>query len=1466
MLNSLVFVQRLSLRLVWGLVVFSILGALLPNIVYAATRQDVLVLVNANSTDSIALGEYYRTKRQVAPPALQLRVPYQNYISWDQFRSLRDQILKHMQSQLILPNGVNTATCTPGSTGPYAITQYYCQSVIEQVRTYTKIKYLVMIRGVPTRMTVDGSTLLNPTESTSVDNYLRFWLARYLTADVLLNFTERAKAFDNGQNMRGVIPKLDLEYVIGRIDGVDLNSAKKLIDRTLAAETNGIYGKYYGSTRLSDFRNFSTGQTIYPPPNGQNEQDGWRYAFGIFDEQQADCRDYSSTSHFLQFGQSDARGKTPEHCTVQFNKGGDETIPGGPNARQTKAVNALVYLGSLDGQTLEGGFNTLRNWRKNGNCNETECLPGVAGDACRASSTDPYRELNTACVGVAPGFIGYNHQSYPHISYGIWPTAWNRFDIGSEGDVPRVDNNQGQDNLSSLWFDTPDEVVNPSCYDYHDLSTPITCPSSRNIKFAQTIPTSALDPFSPPAYRVMLFTKGQAFDSTKTITVNLFFRYPKTGDCPPELETSGTICFKNINKNIQIPAGSTDWTRHIVSMIPPGLALNYNAIELRISSTLANSSAPSPSLGFDAISLTEMDTGSELLTNRSFDQGHKQTSAGDYAANFLDRLGGTAFWGSLSHHESNGHSFTVNALGKLAYFLRGLPLGDAVWLGEGRNSGILYGDPLYRPAATRIRSFGAYVNNPWNFAENQDDFFYQISTINGVDSNQGTESAATRYDVHYCSDPSQDFYVCDEGDMWQPIELDQPAANSVMPATWFKSTSVSGKQLLRLQIHRNDPTGAPQTFSDFYPVFFYDDTTDSDSDGVPDSIEITGAGRGYISDPTASDSDGDGLSDEQEICDSGICSYDPLNDTNPSSKDTDSDGMEDKWEIDFGLNPLFNDADLDKDSDGLSNLAEYNNSTHPNNPDTDGDGLTDHAEVTRYLTNPTNPLLDSRTEDTDGDKMSNINEVDIYGSAPTMPDPDGDNNGIADIWEAFYFNALPGYPACSNCGAIFDRDGDGVSNVIEFLRGTSPTDNTNKPMLKSLYVDANNGNDAFDGASGTPFRTLGKGIEAALDGDTVYLRTGIYDLGGAEGTGGFDYIFKAIQLIGPPNRSAEIQTSLLFGLGDLRWGKFHNLNMRFNSLVLAAGGEASRNIIFQNCHFYSNDAIRVTTGSQVTFSNTLHVYTGASTTSPAILIAGASRAVLINSTIVGYPVGVRLNGTSARLDLSNSILMNTNDLHAINGADLAAQVIRYNLIGNGDFNGTNGNITGDPQFKDSTNANVFLRDFHLKGASPAINQGSPGGISFIFEPAPNGSRIDMGAFGGTSEATPADGIDLIESSLGAPSKTSVPRGQTFTSTGQTKNIGVSGGSTAPPSKTGYFLCATTSCSGGTVIQLAGERAVPSLNSRASSNTETTTLTIPVNAAVGSYYLRACSDIGGELAEIDELNNCRHSGTKLSVTQ
>jgi hypothetical protein len=64
----------------------------------------------------------------------------------------------------------------------------------------------------------------------------------------------------------------------------------------------------------------------------------------------------------------------------------------------------------------------------------------------------------------------------------------------------------------------------------------------------------------------------------------------------------------------------------------------------------------------------------------------------------------------------------------------------------------------------------------------------------------------------------------------------------------------------------------------------------------------------------------------------------------PICVDWDGDGLPDDWEIRYRLNPWANDANLDSDGDGLTNLEEYELGTDPFNPDTDGDGILDGDE------------------------------------------------------------------------------------------------------------------------------------------------------------------------------------------------------------------------------------------------------------------------------------------------------------------------------------------------------------------------------------------------------------------------------------------------------------------------------------------------------------------------------------------
>jgi hypothetical protein len=74
--------------------------------------------------------------------------------------------------------------------------------------------------------------------------------------------------------------------------------------------------------------------------------------------------------------------------------------------------------------------------------------------------------------------------------------------------------------------------------------------------------------------------------------------------------------------------------------------------------------------------------------------------------------------------------------------------------------------------------------------------------------------------------------------------------------------------------------------------------------------------------------------------------------TSYGSGDTDTDGLADNWEF-SSFGSLAQTAVGDFDSDGLSNLDEFNLGTTPTLPDTDGDGVTDGDEVNVYGIDPT---------------------------------------------------------------------------------------------------------------------------------------------------------------------------------------------------------------------------------------------------------------------------------------------------------------------------------------------------------------------------------------------------------------------------------------------------------------------------------------------------------------------------------
>ncbi len=131
------------------------------------------------------------------------------------------------------------------------------------------------------------------------------------------------------------------------------------------------------------------------------------------------------------------------------------------------------------------------------------------------------------------------------------------------------------------------------------------------------------------------------------------------------------------------------------------------------------------------------------------------------------------------------------------------------------------------------------------------------------------------------------------------------------------------------------------------------DYLDSDEDGLPDIFETEIGTKIDIS-----DSDEDGLTDYQEIY---------FTDTDPTIYSSVTEGIRD--------------ADIDSDSDGLSNIFELEYEIDPLLEDTDEDSLSDYDEIYVYITLPALP-------DTDEDSIDDGSEIKL-GLDPNNPETFG---------------------------------------------------------------------------------------------------------------------------------------------------------------------------------------------------------------------------------------------------------------------------------------------------------------------------------------------------------------------------------------------------------------------------------------------------------------------------------------------
>ncbi len=328
----------------------------------------------------------------------------------------------------------------------------------------------------------------------------------------------------------------------------------------------------------------------------------------------------------------------------------------------------------------------------------------------------------------------------------------------------------------------------------------------------------------------------------------------------------------------------------------------------------------------------------------------------------------------------------------------------------------------------------------------------------------------------------------------------------------------------------------------------------------------------------------------------------------------------------------------------------------------------------------------------------------------------------------------------------YDYDGDGIYQMVSSTDPTVTVTPGNSgyatvyivPPLP-IYVDDSNTTPPWEGTPEDPYQTIQDGIDNAISGMTVYVMPGTYNEG--------IELISGLEVIGSGAALTTIDS------------------LNTDEAVYASGVTGTVIEGFTIISGADYNAVR-------TINTTLTLRRCAVMASKSGCGAdGGGLLVLDNCLVTGHTVsGLWQNGSSTNIDLSNCTVAdngaygvarwgsgsatitisdtivygNGNDI----AGDLAGYAVSYSDIGDGDFAGSNGNITADPQFVSGPYHSYYLSQTAAgQGSdSPCVDAGSDTAVNLGLDGAttrtdavPDAGQVDMGY-----EAWPHPVITAIE--------------------------------------------------------------------------------------------------------------------------